>query len=95
MIMPIFSAYVSGNDFRIGTMLSIASRAFEGGDTLSIGFPDGSRTSGAIVSALPNELEVEINLRKWRLRPHAPSDGTLHNNQAGSDASFWTVQTLV
>ena len=93
--MPTYRVYVSGNDFTTGSVLSIAAKAAVRGDALSIEYPNHSRTSGAVISASPNELEVEIGLETWRLRPHAPSDGTVHNNPAGDSASFWTVQTKV
>ena len=93
--MPTHNAYVSGSDFKTGSVISVATKAFELGDTLSIEFPDKTRASGAVTSASPNEIEIDINRETWRLRPHAPSDGTVHNNLAGTNASFWTVQTKV
>ncbi|MDB5616613.1 hypothetical protein [Tardiphaga sp.] len=93
--MPTYNAYVSGNDFKTGSVLSMAAKAVERSDTLSIEYPNNSHASGTVISASPNEIEVEINLQTWRLRPHAPSDGTVHNNLAGANASFWTVQTKV
>ena len=95
MNVPTYSLYVSGNEFTTGSVLSMAAKAAKQGDALSIEYPNHSRASGTVVSASPNEIEVEIGLEIWRLRPHAPSDGTIHNNPAGDSASFWTVQTKV
>ena len=91
--MPAHNAYSSGNDINVGSVISIAAGTLEKGDELSIEYPNHGRASGKVTQASPNELEVEIGLQAWRLRPHAPSDGTIHNNLAGADASFWTFQS--
>jgi hypothetical protein len=89
------SAYVSGKDLKAGSVISLAAEAVRSGDSLAIEYANGIRSPGKVISASANELEVDVSSKTWRLRPHAPSDGTVHNNLAGPDASFWTVQTEV
>lgn len=89
------SAYVSGNDLKTGSVIALAANAINPGDSLSIEYANKVTATGKVISVLTNELEVEVNSEVWRLRPHAPSDGAVHNNLAGPDASFWTVQTEV
>lgn len=91
--MRTYNVYVSDNDFKVGSVVAFPAGTVQPGDTLSIVFLNDEIASGSIVSASPNEVEMQINLATWRLRPHAPSDSTVHGDRAGSDASFWTVQT--
>ncbi len=87
------SAHVNGANIHVGTVISIATKTFGSGDTLAFEFPNNVRAPGKVISASPNELDVEIKTETWRLRPHAPSDGQVYSDIAGLDASFWTVQT--
>lgn len=86
------SAYINGKDIKTGTVISVVGKALEPGDSLSFEYPNKSRVSGKVLSASHNELELEINSETWRLRPHAPSDSTIHNDLSDQEASFWTVQ---
>ena len=85
-------AYINGADIHVGTVISIATKTCNSGDSLAFVYPNNDQAPGKVISASPNELEVEINTETWRLRPHAPSDGQAHVDMAGLDASSWTVQ---
>jgi hypothetical protein len=87
------SAYINGKDIRTGTVISVAAKSIAPGDILALEYPNNGRVSGKVISASHNELEVEINSEAWRLRPHASSDDTIHNDLSDKVASFWTVQT--
>jgi hypothetical protein len=90
--LSMHSAYINGKDIRTGTVISVAAKSVAPGEILALEYPNKSRVSGKVISASHNELEVEINSEGWRLRPHAPSDDTIHNDLSNEDASFWTVQ---
>ncbi|MGM4967700.1 hypothetical protein AB7714_29675 [Tardiphaga sp. 1201_B9_N1_1] len=87
------SAYINEKDIRTGTVISVVARSVAPGEILALEYPNKSRVSGKVISASHNELEMEINSEAWRLRPHAPSDSTIHNDLSDKDASFWTVQS--
>jgi hypothetical protein len=89
------SAYINGKDIRTGTVISVAAKSFAQGEDLAFEYPNKSRVSGKVISASQYELEVEINLEAWRLRPHAPSDDAIHNDLTDKVASFWTVQSKI
>jgi hypothetical protein len=55
------SAYINGKDIKTGTVISVATKALEPGDSLSFEYPNKSRASGRVISASHNELELEIN----------------------------------
>ncbi|MES2031162.1 MAG: hypothetical protein V4477_18440 [Pseudomonadota bacterium] len=86
------SAYINGKDIKIGTAISVVGKSVAPGEILALEYPNKSQVSGKVISASHNELEVEISSETWRLRPHAPSDDTIHNDLSDKDATFWTVQ---
>lgn len=91
--MPTHNAYVSGNDFKTGSVIAFGRDALQKGDTLSFKYLNNASASASVTAVSSNELELQMGSEVWRLRPHAPSDGTVHNNPVGEDARFWTVQT--
>jgi hypothetical protein len=90
--LSMLSAYINEKDIRTGTVISVVARSVAPGEILALEYPNKSRVSGKVISASHNELEMEINSEAWRLRPHAPSDSSIHNDLSDKDASFWTVQ---
>ena len=84
------SAFINGKDIKTGTVISVVAKSVAPGETLALEYPNKSRVSGKVISASHSELELEINSEAWRLRPHAPSDSTIHNDLSDKDASFWT-----
>jgi hypothetical protein len=91
--MATHNAYVSGNDFKTGSVIALGTEAPQNGDMLTFNYLNDASTTASVRSASSNELEVQMGSEIWRLRPHAPSDGTVHNNPVGDHANFWTVQT--
>lgn len=91
--MQTHNAYVSGNDFKVGSVVALSSKTVQQGDALAIEFLNHASTSGTVSAVSSNELEMQIGPDTWRLRPHAPSDGAVHGDRAAHGASFWTVQT--
>jgi hypothetical protein len=90
--LSMLSAFINGKDIKTGTVISVVAKSVAPGETLALEYPNKSRVSGKVISASHSELELEINSEAWRLRPHAPSDSTIHNDLSDKDASFWTVQ---
>jgi hypothetical protein len=91
--MSTHNAYVSGNDFKTGAVIALGTRTLLRGDTVTFIYLNDASTTASVTSASSNELEVQMGSEIWRLTPHAPSDGTVHNNPVGDHANFWTVQT--